>query len=351
MKEFFAGMKQHVTSFLQWQWVKKFVYWIVVSAGTVAECIFLIASIWVSLNATVHPLMLKVLSEAQTFTFSELSISAFTALPEIILGLAVVTTYGQIKAYCLHGRNSSLTWSILFGLPTLVFAGLTIWTLCASALQIGYIMPAFLIATRVLAGYVYGFVTMLFVLIQEPDNADYVTGLKSDHSSEVATLNDKIVMLNNTIEESKVDFADAIEQFKCDFEVRLNEKDSALNELRMISKSQNEQVKQLTDKASSLVRHDLANYPKVVSELIETGKATIQIDEAVNLTGISKRRLNNANLKRHSRNRDLIMVNSLIEWLKTVPVSGSGVTSNGNGNGHVQDTDPFLLPVYSLESE
>jgi hypothetical protein len=217
------------------------------------------------------------------------------------------------------------------------------WTLTASSLQIGYAMPATLIATRALAGYVYGFLSMLFVLIGEPDTADYVAGLKEDY-------NQKVTALSKEIDQRQNQFEETMEQVKREFETTLNEKDRELNELRMLSKSQNEHVKALTEKASSLARHDLANYPKVVSELIETGKATVQIDDAVTLTGISRRRLNNANLKRHSRNRDLLMVNSLVEWLKTLPApSVEPVQFNGNGNSHSHDTDPLLLPVLSIE--
>src|SRR5947209_20592075 len=113
MKEYFATAKSKIHAFLTWQWVKRFLYWLVVSAGTVSECVFLVASLWVSLNATVHELMLKLMTQAATETFSQMAVSAFTSLPEIILGLAVVTTYVHIKFYCTHRRHSSLMWYIL----------------------------------------------------------------------------------------------------------------------------------------------------------------------------------------------------------------------------------------------
>lgn len=342
MKRFFTSAKSKVQSFLTWQWVKKFLYWLVVSAGTVSECVFLVASIWVSVNATVHPLMLKLMSQDTTVTFSQLAVSAFTSLPEIILGLAVVTTYGHIKFYCIHRKNSSLTWAILFGIPTVVFAGLTIWTLAASALQIGYTMPSFLVAIRVLAGYAYGFLSMLFVLIAEPDNADYISGLKGD-----------IEALKSEIETLKTDFAQELNQVRHQAKVTLEEKQIEVEQFQNLLKSQNEQVLKLAEKASSLELRDLENYPKVIDELVSVGAKTVLYDDIARLTGHSKQRIAKAKLQRHSRNKSLVMVSSLVEWLKTAPLPESAIPSNGHSNGHSMvsesDTDPLGLPVFTAK--
>ncbi|SRR6266571_1344311 len=337
MKEYFTAAKNKIHLFLTWQWVKRFLYWLVVSAGTVSECVFLVASIWVSLNATVHPLMLQLMSQGATVTLSQMAISAFTSLPEIILGLAVVTTYGHIKFFAIHRKASSLVWAILFGLPTIVFAGLTTWTLAASALQIGYTMPSFLIAIRVLAGYAYGFLSMLFVLIGEPDNADYVGKLKGD-----------IDRLNQEIDSLKTAFASELNQIRQEAKVTLEEKQTQIEQFQNLIKTQNEQVLKLAERASSLELRDLENYPKVVSELVEKQVKTVSVDAIVALTGHSKRRINAAKLQKHSRNKSLIMVSSLIEWLKTVPLPETPTPFeslvNEHSNGHREgDTDPLEL--------
>jgi hypothetical protein len=334
-------IKTHIQSFLAFQWVKRFLYWLVVSAGTISECVFLIASIWISLNATVHPLMLKLMSEGATVTLSQLAISAFTSLPEIILGLATVTVYGHIKSYCLDQRIRSLVWAVLFGLPTLVFASLTIWTLAASALQIGYVMPPILVALRALTGYLYGFLSMLFVLIGKPDQADYVEGLKAD----IARLKDDMAMV------------------KSHYEDRLSDKEAHANfiwehaqtqieELQNQLQNQKEESLRLSERACSLVSEDLASYPKIVSELLDKGVKTVSIDELAVLTGHSRRRLNAAKLQRHSRNHDLVLVSSAIEWLKTAPKPESQKPLDVVSNGHAAldgDTPPYGLPLMTIE--
>lgn len=342
MKEFFTSAKTKIQAFLTWQWVKKFLYWLVVSAGTVSECVFLVASLWVSVNATVHPLMLKAMSQARTETLSQLAVSAFTSLPEIILGLAVVTTYGHIKFYCMHKKNSSLVWAILFGIPTFVFASLTIWTLAASALQIGYEMPPFLIATRVLAGYAYGFLSMLFVLIAQPDNADHVSSLNTD-----------IETLKQEIETLKTDFANQLNEVQQEAKVTLEEKQTQVEQFQNLLKTQNEQVKRLSERASSLELKDLENYPKVINELVSTEAKTVLYDDIARLTGHSKQRIAKAKLQRHSRNKNLVMVSSLLEWLRTAPLPETTMQFetpvNGYSNGHKEgDTDPLGLPVYTI---
>jgi hypothetical protein len=344
-------VKNSVKSFLSWQWVKKFLYWLVVSAGTVSECVFLIASIWVSLNATVHPLMLQVMSQATTVTFSQLSISMFTALPEIILGLAVVTTYGHIKFYVTHRRKSSLAWAILFGLPTVVFASLTTWTLIASALQIGYIMPSVLVASRVLAGYAYGFLSMLFVLIGEPDNADYVEKLKQETSDIIGRLENEIGRLNREMSRLLTDHSEEIDRQATAYSIEIEN-------LTQMLKSSSSQINQLAERASSLELRGLDSYPKVVSMWIESGVKTVTLSDIEQVTGLSRQRINAAakagKFQRDNRKKDSFRVSSIIEWLKTIPASlpetPIPVSSQSNGHNLVSEnhTDPLQLSALNL---
>jgi len=219
----------------------------------------------------------------------------------------------------------------------MVFASLTTWTLAASALQIGYTMPPVLVATRVLAGYDYGFLSMLFVLIGEPDHADYVSGLKST-----------IDRLSQEIEGLKTAFTNELNQVRQETKVILEEKQREIERFQNVVKTQNEQVLKLAEKASSLELRDVENYPKVVSELIEKQVKTVSVETIVALTGHSKRRINAAKLQKHSRNKRLIMVSSLIEWLKTAPLPETPIPDS-HSNGHViaseNDTDPLMLPT------
>jgi len=61
-------------------------------------------------------------------------------------------------------------------------------------------------------------------------------------------------------------------------------------------------------------------YPKVETSWLAKGKKSATIEEIMQVTGQSKRRLNRAPLQRSSRNRELIHIRSVIEWLKTAPL-------------------------------
>lgn len=314
MNKYITPVKSTFSAFLSWQWVKRFLYWLVVSGGTVSECIFLIASIWVGINASVHPLMLKLMSETTTVTLSELAVAAFTGLPEVILGLAIVTTYGHIKFYCVHRKKSSLVWAILFGLPTLVFLSLTTWVL---GMPVGYEMPAILVSSRVWAGYAYGLLSMLFMLMGKPDHADHVSDLQAT-----------IARLEQEMEAKHTAYSIEIEN------------------MTQLLKTSTLQINRLAEKASSLELRGLDAFPKVQSEWIEKGVKTVTLTEIEQVTGLSRQRINAAakaeKFAKDNRNKDKVRVSSIIEWLKTMTVIES---SNGHSIG---DTPPLGLPVLTV---
>ena len=61
-------------------------------------------------------------------------------------------------------------------------------------------------------------------------------------------------------------------------------------------------------------------YPKIASEWLAKNQKSTTLEEVMRITGHSKRRLNRAPLQRSPRNKDLIRINSVIEWLKTAPL-------------------------------
>src|SRR5262245_47367590 len=125
---------------LSWRWVKQFLYWLIISAGTIAECAFLIASLWMSINSSVHPMVLTMMTERQSVQLSYIATTIYTALPELILSLALVTTIN----HCRNIRREkqywyTWVWAALFGLPTVVFLYISIMTVACSVLKVNYI--------------------------------------------------------------------------------------------------------------------------------------------------------------------------------------------------------------------
>jgi hypothetical protein len=73
------------------------------------------------------------------------------------------------------------------------------------------------------------------------------------------------------------------------------------------------------------------SYPLVEDAWLAKDRKSASIDEIMAVTGQSKRRINKANLQRSSRNKDLILISSVLEWLKTAP----------KPEPKAQDTDPL----------
>ena len=62
------------------------------------------------------------------------------------------------------------------------------------------------------------------------------------------------------------------------------------------------------------------SYPEVLHQWVEKGRKTATIDEIMEVTGQSKRRLNKTHFQRSPRNQKLVLVSSVIEWLKSAPL-------------------------------
>lgn len=294
-------MKKHIQTFLTWQWVKAFLYWLVVSAGTVSECCFLIAGIWVSVNARVHPFVLQFATESQSRSVTYLADVAFTALPEIIMPLAIVITLGHVRAALVTKKRSPWVWATLFGLPTLLFIVLSAWTLAASSLSIGYEVPAFFSVASTIAAYVFSISALLYWKIGSKDYADYVNDLEAEYGAECTELSAEIDRLKSEIE--TINEAYSVER----------------SELLDRLTNTNKQVNQLAERASSLALQGLENYPIEVIEWLNNGNRTCTLDELIAETGFSKRKIQSANLQVDPRNKNRYRKSSVADWLRRTP--------------------------------
>jgi len=61
------------------------------------------------------------------------------------------------------------------------------------------------------------------------------------------------------------------------------------------------------------------HYPRVASEWLAHNRKTVTVEEIIEVTGHTKRRLSKAPLRRSSRNPELVLISSVIEWLRTAP--------------------------------
>ncbi len=113
-------------SLITWSWTRALLSWIIMSAGTMSECVFLVASIWMSINSSVHAFVLLFMTEEISGNVTQLATTAYVALPECILGLAIVTVIDHVKMYLYSKSAINLVWSILFAVPTIVFLFLSL---------------------------------------------------------------------------------------------------------------------------------------------------------------------------------------------------------------------------------
>jgi hypothetical protein len=171
MKQWFQDwVSSPIKSFLSWLWVKHFIYWLIISAGTISECAFLLASLWMSINSSVHPMILTLMSEERSVRISYIATTIFTALPELIVIMAVITTVNHCKNIRFQKQYwHTWLWAFLFGLPTLIFLTISLITVSCSVLKVSYIMPDWGIVARALSGYCFAVVYLLYEKLGEKE--------------------------------------------------------------------------------------------------------------------------------------------------------------------------------------
>lgn len=81
------------------------------------------------------------------------------------------------------------------------------------------------------------------------------------------------------------------------------------------------------------------NYPRVASEWLASNRKTATLEEITSVTGHTKRRLNKAPLRRSSRNPEMVLISSVIEWLKNAPLPGNTSSQNASiADGGLNDS-------------
>jgi len=303
------GLKGVGDSILHWKWTKALLYWLIISAGTMSELAFLVASLWMSVSASVHPLVLSVIgywtggndqaSEQIAIHISEMATTTYVALPECILALAFITTLGHLRTWLLYDKRdlAALIWTVLYGAPTLVFLILSMITLGCSVVSVTFTLPGPLLVIRALAGFIYAFASLLY--------------WRLGGEQEVDRLRKKDELINGLIAANK-ELTDQLEEEKAEV-ARLNQ---------LLTESKNAQ-KRLIEEVNKSADTALEAYGEHCLNWLRSGIKTATADEINQFTGHSKRKIGNAitsgNLQVSPRNKELILISSLIEWLKNNP--------------------------------
>src|ERR1700676_1027048 len=190
-----------------WEWTKRLVYWTVISAGTMSEWVFLVASLWVSINANVHSFVLLLIPDGVTRHITELATAAYVALPECIVGLACVVTISHIRMIMYNHRDyRSIIWAVLYGMPTLVFLVLSVFTLGNAVASVDFRMPVVFVVIRAIAGYWFAFTSLLYMQLGTPQERDRLQEKDDKIASGIAELRRLNDLLQVTIDRMKAEY-------------------------------------------------------------------------------------------------------------------------------------------------
>ncbi len=275
-------------SLITWQWTKRLLHWIIISAGTMSECVFLIASLWVSVNANVHQFVLMFISERSAHFLTELSTTAYVVLPECIVGLAVVVTLSHLRTWLYNKRDyRPAIWTALYGGPTLVFLLLSLATLGCSVANATFEMPTWAVVIRAVSGYWFAFTSLLYTQLGAPQERDRL----ANKDGIIAQLQNETRRLNDLIENQKAESAKSKQRYE-----------------------------DVLNTANKLNESSIQAYGAECIEWLKSGIKTASVDEINRFTGHSKRKITHAiaagNLQISPRNKELILTSSLVEWLK-----------------------------------
>ena len=315
-------------SLLHWTWTKGLLFWIIISAGTLSELAFLLASMWKSIDASDHSFVLLFMTQKMSENVGYFASSAYILLPVCILPLGVVTTYTHFRTW-VYGRkfvHGSGIWFVLYGLPTLTFL---IIDICIISNSNGdhYVLPDILTSIRSDMAYAYGLTAILYHYIGK--------------KQEVERLKEKDDFISELVEQARL-LTEQIDGYKAKMEQVYKEKETAIQEKSRLYSA----LIQTSEDA-------LQAYGETVIEWLNGLDKTVDVDDITAHTGINKRRLQHAidkgELRIRGTNKSRLRVPSLKEYLvnnapKVAAKAPISVTSNGHST---PDTEPIDISDYT----
>lgn len=344
-------------SLLTWEWTKKLLHWLIISAGTVSECAFLLASLWMSVNASVHSLVLLAIDDTTAQHITELATAAYVALPELILGLAFVVTIGHVRVWLYNHKDYSAgIWSILYGLPTLIFLVLSLITLGCSVVSVNFRLPEPLVVVRALAGYMFAFTSLLYTQLgipQERDRLqkkdDLLATLRQEKDGIIVELESENVRLREAFQQERAQIIAQWESKTSQLQQVIAQQNAAMEEQKMLlsesKNAQSELLKALNKSSESA----LTGYSEECITWLKSGVKTVSIEDITRFSGHSKRKIANAitagMLQTAPRNKDLILVSSLVEWLKVTPAPGTKTEQGTGAMEAITDSLKVITPA------
>lgn len=340
MKKFKERAKNIATnvwqSLVTWSWTRRLVFWIILSAGMMSELAFLCASLWMSVNANVHPFIVNTLgvSEKTTENLTYLATTAYVALPECIVGLAVITTINHIRVVVYNPKDFwPWLWSFLYGLPAIFFLILSVITLGNAVANVNFTMPTGWVVVRAIAGFSYAFTSLLYVWMGKEQEKDRlakkdanIAELRHGFALKLLSLRKKMADLAREWQREKTQLQQETGHKIIELEKEIIRLQGVISQQNDVLESQKKQQSELLNALDKSSRSALDAYSDECKNWLMSGIKTVSVDEIARYTGHSKRKVNNAiaagKIQSSPRNKALLMVSSVVDWLEQNPPIG-----------------------------
>ncbi len=311
-------IQNFVQGFLSWRWFVRLVRWLVTSAGTVAESALIVATLYVTVNVVAHQLLQWAFYfNGQIIpTLNQIALIIFACIPELIIVGAVGESIAHWRMYRITKNKWSLVWAILHTVPTVVFLIMTIVTILSfvNIEESGkdYKIEGWNLSIRVLFGWIYSVAGMLFESVGRRGYAETVADLRTHNEALVNGHRDQVAQLEQEWRARSQTLQTKVEELSGD----LGKANQLLYDHKSANKRMIEEMQKTDDAA-------LQAYGDECLRWLKSGIKTALVGEITRFTGISKRKITNAitsgDLQVSSRNKELVMVSSLVQWLKNTP--------------------------------
>jgi hypothetical protein len=191
-----ASLYRYLVSF---QWIVDLVRWMITTGGNVAESAFLLATVYVTINVVAHKLVAWVLPLNMISSLNQISVIAFSVLLELIVAAAIKVTFDHYKMAVGTKKWYAWAWAGLYTLPTIIFLWMTIVTITSfvslEAINVNYQASGPTLVIRCLAGWSYGMLQTLFVVMGREGYANVFHRLRA----EIARLGEVLIARDASI--------------------------------------------------------------------------------------------------------------------------------------------------------
>jgi hypothetical protein len=328
-----------------WEWTKALVYWLILSAGTASDLFFLFASLWMSINANVHDFVLTLMSEETAKYVTYLATTAYVALPIFIVGLAVVQAVGHIKMWKIGGFWSRF-WAILFGIPAVIFLVMDFITISCSVASVTFEMPMFFVILRADSAFIFAFGSLIFFFLGKPQERERlakkdtrIDELQAEMASSLATLatekdnfiaalraeKDKLIA---DLTKEKTSMLASAAQEKESLLSTIDAKNDEIESLKSLLSQTQKGFLELNKAVNQSEETALQAYGEECINWLNSGVKSANVLDIARYTGLTTTKIKNAfkrgELRKAPNSKDdnpLILVSSLVPWLKSLTVS------------------------------